>query len=51
MDKFEQVIHDVGKMPESEQNKAIDDYKGSCICPTCPLGINVLKMSMKNFSV
>ncbi len=35
MDKFEQLIHDVGEMSESDQNKAIEDYKGSCICPTC----------------
>jgi len=36
MDKFEQLIHDVGEMSESEQNKAIEEYKGSCICTTCP---------------
>jgi hypothetical protein len=36
MDKFEQLIHDVGEMSESDQNKAIKEYKGSCICPTCP---------------
>jgi hypothetical protein len=36
MDKFEQLIHDVGEMSESEQNKTIDKYKGSCICTTCP---------------
>lgn len=36
MDKFEQLLDDVGKMSESEQNKAIENYKESCICNTCP---------------
>ena len=36
MDKFEQLIHYVGEMSEDDQNNAIGEYKGSCICPTCP---------------
>ena len=28
MDKFEQLIHDVGEMSESDQTKAIEEYKG-----------------------
>jgi hypothetical protein len=36
MDKFEQLLDDVGKMSESEQNNAIETYKESCICNTCP---------------
>ena len=36
MDKFEQLIHDVMELSESERNKKIEEYKGSCICPTCP---------------
>jgi hypothetical protein len=35
VDKFEQLIHDVNEMSEDDRNKAIEDYKGSCICPTC----------------
>jgi len=35
MDKFEQLIHDVSEMSAGDQNKAIENYKGSCICPTC----------------
>jgi len=36
MDKFEQLISDVGKMSAGDQEKAIAEYKGSCVCPTCP---------------
>jgi len=36
MDKFEQLIQDVSKMSPDDQNKAIEEYKASCICPTCP---------------
>jgi len=36
MDKFEHLIHDVSEMSTDDQNKAIEEYKGSCICPTCP---------------
>jgi hypothetical protein len=35
MDKFEQLIHNVSEMSANDQNKAIEDYKGSCICKTC----------------
>jgi hypothetical protein len=35
LDKFEQLIHDVMDMSESEQNKVIESYKYSCICHTC----------------
>ncbi len=35
MDKFEQLIHDLTDMSESDMNKAIEDYKGSCVCQTC----------------
>ena len=34
MDKFEQLIHDVLDMSESDQKKAIASYKDSCICQT-----------------
>ena len=35
MDKFEQLIHDVNELPESDRIKAVENYKGSCICQTC----------------
>jgi hypothetical protein len=35
LDKFEQLIHDVMDMSESEQNKVIESYKDPCICHTC----------------
>ena len=35
LDKFEQLIHDVMDMSKSDQNKAIESYKDSCICHTC----------------
>jgi hypothetical protein len=36
MDKFEQLIDDVSKMSTKDQAKVIEEYKGSCVCPTCP---------------
>lgn len=36
MDKFEQLMDDVSKMSAGEQNNAVKEYKGSCICQTCP---------------
>ncbi|MGB7967989.1 MAG: DUF2769 domain-containing protein [Methanobacterium sp.] len=35
MDKFEQLIHNVMDMSESDQKKAVASYKDSCICQTC----------------
>jgi hypothetical protein len=35
MDKFEQLMHDVSEMSAGDQNKAVEDYKSSCICHTC----------------
>jgi hypothetical protein len=35
MDKFEQLMHDVMEMSESDRNTAIETYKKSCVCPTC----------------
>ena len=51
MDKFDRLIHDVSEMSKDDQNKAIEEYKGSCICPTCPTWNKMLMMQMKNFSV
>jgi len=36
MDKFKQLMDEISKMSVGDQNNAIKDYKGSCICPTCP---------------
>ena len=36
LDKFEQLIQDVLNMSESDQKKAVESYKDSCICQTCP---------------
>lgn len=36
MDKFEQKMDEIGQMSEDERNKAVEDYKSQCICPTCP---------------
>ena len=35
MDKFELLIQDVSKMSPDDQNNAIEEYKGSCVCSTC----------------
>jgi hypothetical protein len=35
MDKFEQLIQDISKMSPGDQNKAIEEYKSSCVCSKC----------------
>ena len=50
MDKFEQLIHDIGKISKDDQNKAIEEYKGSCICPTCPTWNKHAEEANENFS-
>lgn len=35
LDKFETLIQEVMEMSESDRNRAIESYKGSCICQTC----------------
>ena len=36
MDKFEQMMKDMAKMPEPEMMKAVEAEKAKCICGNCP---------------
>lgn len=35
MDKFEEALENVNSMAADERDKAIQNYKDSCICQTC----------------
>ena len=51
MDKFALLMQDVIKMSPGDQNKAIEEYKGSCVCSTCPTLNECAEEPMKSFSV
>jgi hypothetical protein len=36
MDKFEQMVQAMAKMPPAELAKAVEAKKAACICPDCP---------------
>ena len=36
MDKFERLMQTMSQTTEEERMKKIADYKGLCICPSCP---------------
>jgi len=35
MDKFEEALDNINSMSSDDKNKAIQNYKDSCICQTC----------------
>ncbi len=35
-DKFETKVNEVIDMSEKDRNTSIEEFKKSCICPTCP---------------
>ncbi len=43
MDKFEEMIKAMAKVPAPEQMKMIEAKKGACICPKCPTYTNCAK--------
>jgi hypothetical protein len=49
MDKFEQLLKDLPKMPADEQMKAVNNLKAMCICPTCPTHTNCAKNANEIF--
>jgi hypothetical protein len=36
MDKFEQMMKEMAKMPKAEMMKAVDAEKAKCTCGSCP---------------
>jgi hypothetical protein len=36
MDKFEQILQILEKMPKEEKTKLIEAEKAKCMCGTCP---------------
>jgi hypothetical protein len=51
MDKFEKLIKDVNEMSEDDRNKVIEEYKGKCICATCPTWNQCADETNENFPV
>lgn len=36
MDKFDETMQMLSQMRKEEVKKAMEDYKGLCVCPGCP---------------
>jgi len=49
MDKFEQMMKDMAKMPPAEMARAVDAEKNKCICGSCPTYTNCAKKAGESF--
>ena len=49
MDKFEQVMQDLGKMPVDERTRALEAESAKCICGTCPTYTECAKNAQEGF--
>jgi Protein of unknown function (DUF2769) len=49
MDKFEQMMKDMAKMPKAEMEKAVEAEKAKCTCGSCPTYTNCAKNAKESF--